>query len=122
MASLHLQTLTIRQLHSTLSMAANQVAVGAFRRAVNDTFLDTQPLYGVYCHMPKAKLVLHTGFKYSLVYTLKRQRLVGYDNHEHKGDHRHFRATTTPYIFTTVDRLIEDFRRDVTAVKKETGR
>jgi hypothetical protein len=39
-----------------LSMAANQVAVGAFRRAVNDTFLDTQPLYGVYCHMPKAKL------------------------------------------------------------------
>jgi len=147
MASLHLQTLTIRQLHSTLSMAANQVAVGAFRRAVNNTFLDTQPLYGVYCHMPKAKLVLHTryvdeqgglvemkvydvpktpstpyGFNYSLVYILKGQRLVGYDNHEHKGDHRHFRATTTPYIFTTVDRLIEDFRRDVTAVKKETGR
>ena len=97
--------------------------------------------------MPKAKLVLHTryvdeqgglvemkvydvpktpstpyGFKYSLVYILKGQRLVGYDNHEHKGDHRHFRATTTPYIFTTVDRLIEDFRRDVTAVKKEAGR
>ena len=44
------------------------------------------------------------------------------DNHEHKGDHRHFRATTTPYVFTTVDRLIEDFRRDVTAVKKEPGR
>lgn len=106
-------------------------------------FLDTPFPYGVYCHMPKAKLVLHTkyvdeqgglvemkvydvpkapatpyGFKYSLVYIRKRQRLVGYDNHEHKGDHRHFHRATTPYVFTTVDRLIEDFRRDVAAVKK----
>ena len=97
--------------------------------------------------MPKAKLVLHTryvdeqgglvemkaydvpktpstlhGFKYSLGYILKGQRLVGYDNHEHKGDHRHFRTTTTPYVFTTVDHLIEDFRRDMAAVKKELGR
>lgn len=128
-------------------MAANQVAAGAVRQAVHNTFLDTQSSYGVYCHMPKAKLVLHTryvdeqgglvemkaydvprtpstphGFKYSLVYILKGQRLVGYDNHEHKGDHRHFRTTTTPYDFTTVDRLIEDFRRDMAAVKKEIGR
>ena len=61
-------------------------------------------------------------FEYSLVYILKGQRLVGYDNHERKGDHRHFRTITTPYVFTTVDRLIEDFRRDMAAVKKELGR
>jgi hypothetical protein len=53
---------------------------------------------------------------------LKGQRLIGYDNHEHKGDHRHFRATTHPYDFTTVDRLIEDFRRDMADVKKEIER
>lgn len=97
--------------------------------------------------MPKAELVLHTryvdeqgglvemkayavprtpstlhGFKYSLVYIFKGQRLVGYGNHEHKGDHRHFRTTTAPYTFTTVDRLIEDFRRDMATVKKELGK
>jgi len=109
--------------------------------------LDTPFLYGVYCHMPKGKLVLHTryvdeqgglvemkvydvprtpttphGFKYSLVYIRNGHRLVGYDNHEHKGDHRHARATTSPYVFTTIERLIEDFRRDVEATKKEFGR
>lgn len=96
--------------------------------------------------MPKAKLVLHTkyvdeqgglvemkvydvprtpttpyGFKYSLVYIRNGQRLVGYDNHEHKSDHRHFHDAITPYVFTTVRRLIEDFRRDVATTKKELG-
>lgn len=109
--------------------------------------LDTPFAYGVYCHMPKGKLVLHTryvdeqgglvemkvydvprtsatphGFKYSLVYIRNGTRLVGYDNHERKGDHRHSHAATSPYVFTTIERLIEDFRRDVQAVKKEFGR
>jgi hypothetical protein len=48
--------------------------------------------------------------------------LVGYDNHERKGDHRHYRTNTMPYDFTTVDRLIEDFLRDVDAIKKESER
>jgi len=61
------------------------------------------------------------GFKYSLVYIRKGRRLVGYDNHERKGDHRHLRGTTIPYVFTTVERLIEDFRHDVAAVKEELG-
>lgn len=70
--------------------------------------------------VPKAPATPY-GFKYSLVYIRNRQRLVGYDNHEYKGDHRHFHSAITPYVFTTVDRLIEDFRRDVAAVKKELG-
>lgn len=107
-------------------------------------FLDIPFLYGVYYHMLKAKLVLHTryvdeqgglvemkaydvpktlatphGFKYSLVYIRNGERLIGYDNHEHKGDHRHFGTATSPYSFTTIERLIEDFRRDVEAIKKE---
>jgi hypothetical protein len=96
--------------------------------------------------MPKAKLVLHTkyvdeqgglvemkvygvprtpttpyGFKYSLVYIRKGQRLIGYDNHEHKSDHRHYYGAITPYVFTTVGQLIKDFRRDVATTKKELG-
>jgi len=94
--------------------------------------------------MPKGKLVLHTkyvdelggivemkayevpktinaphGYKYSLVYIFEGRRLVGYDNHERKGDHYHHRTVTRRYAFKSVDRLIEDFLSDVTAVKKE---
>jgi len=30
------------------------------------------------------------GYKYSLVYIVGGERLIGYDNAEGKGDHRHF--------------------------------
>lgn len=69
--------------------------------------------------VPRTKSTPH-GFKYSLVYIYDGQRIVGYDNHEHKGDHRHKRALITPYAFTSVDTLINDFLIDVAAAKKET--
>ena len=59
------------------------------------------------------------GYKYSLVYIYDGCRLVGYDNHEHKGDHRHHRSLTSSYAFLSVDRLIDDFLVDVAAIKKE---
>lgn len=70
--------------------------------------------------VPKKASTPH-GFKYSLVYIHEGRRLVGYDNHERKADHRHFREMTIPYAFSTIDRLIEDFRRDVAAARKELG-
>ena len=94
--------------------------------------------------MPKARLVLYTkyidkqaglvemkiykvpktpatpdGFKYSLVYVHDGRRLVGYDNHEQKGDHRHYKERTAHYRFTTVDQLVTDFLSDVAAAKEE---
>jgi len=94
--------------------------------------------------MPKGRLVLHTkyiderggmveikayqvpktihtphGYKYSLVYIFNGRRLIGYDNHERKGDHRHHQDVTRPYTFKSVDRLIEDFLSDLAAIKKE---
>lgn len=64
---------------------------------------------------------LHTpnGYKYSLVYIFHGHRLIGYDNHERKGDHCHHRSMTRPYAFKSVDRLIEDFLSDVAAITKE---
>ena len=56
------------------------------------------------------------GFKYRLFYGRNGQRIVGYDNEKGKGDHRHYRDREEPYVFTTVDHLIEDFN---TYVKKE---
>ena len=53
------------------------------------------------------------GLKYSLFYGRPGVREVGYDNERDKGDHRHFQGTETAYVFTSVDRLIEDFWADV---------
>jgi hypothetical protein len=50
--------------------------------------------------------------KYSLFYGRRGLREVGYDNERGKGDHRHFRGVETPYAFSTVERLFEDFAAD----------
>ena len=40
--------------------------------------------------VPKSKGKPH-GLKYSFAYVVNHERVVGYDNYEHKGDHRHYR-------------------------------
>jgi hypothetical protein len=52
-------------------------------------------------------------FKYSLFYGRDGARIVGYDNEAGKGDHRHMDGDETSYRFTTIERLIEDFKADV---------
>jgi len=51
-----------------------------------------------------------------------RKPAVLYDNHHPKGHHRHVRGVEEPYRFTTVDRLIEDFRADVERVRRRLSR
>jgi hypothetical protein len=53
------------------------------------------------------------GFKYRLFYGRNGQRVVGYDNEKGKGDHRHYLDREEPYVFATVERLIEDFYADI---------
>ena len=57
--------------------------------------------------------------KYSLFYGRPGVRELGYDNERGKGDHRHFRGVETAYVFTTVDRLMDDFWADVRALRGE---
>ncbi|MBO9123350.1 MULTISPECIES: toxin-antitoxin system TumE family protein [unclassified Rhizobium] len=52
-------------------------------------------------------------YKYSLFYGYPGQRVVGYDNERGKGDHKHLDGNEEAYAFSTVERLLEDFRRDV---------
>ena len=59
------------------------------------------------------------GLKYSLFYGYPGQRIIGYDNERGKGDHRHLRGRETPYQFTTVDRLVQDFLADVAEIRTE---
>lgn len=60
------------------------------------------------------------GLKYSLFYGFPGVRLIGYDNERGKGDHRHVRGIETGYHFTTVERLMADFWRDVRAERGKT--
>lgn len=53
------------------------------------------------------------GVKYSLVYIVNGERVVGYDNERGKGDHKHIGGAETPYIFVDIDVLVNDFANDV---------
>lgn len=53
------------------------------------------------------------GYKYSLVYIVDGNRLIGYDNAEGKGDHRHYGNISESYSFSGIDRLIKDFYEDI---------
>jgi hypothetical protein len=52
-------------------------------------------------------------YKYSLAYIVDGKRVVGYDNGERKGDHRHIGNKQEDYTFTSIDRLFDDFYKDV---------
>jgi len=58
------------------------------------------------------------GFKYSLVYIVSGQRVIGYDNGEGKGDHRHYLDREEPYGFHSLRQLADDFLADVENFKR----
>ncbi len=54
------------------------------------------------------------GFKYSLhCCTEDGEMIVRYDNERGKGDHRHIGQHEEAYLFVSLEKLIEDFWRDV---------
>lgn len=55
------------------------------------------------------------GYKYSLVYIVKGKRLIGYDNAEGKGDHRHYGGKEEIYHFKSIDK---DFYNDIRRIKE----
>jgi len=62
--------------------------------------------------VPKSKEKPY-GVKYSFAYIGNNERMVGYDNYEHKGDHKHYRNTVTLYEFQGLDKLWQDFNNDI---------
>ncbi len=58
------------------------------------------------------------GYKYSLVYISKGERVIGYDNAHRKGDHKHFRNSLEPYAFKTLKQLVRDFYDDIEKFKR----
>lgn len=52
-------------------------------------------------------------FKYRCFYGYPGRRVVCYDNERPKGDHRHYAGREAPYRFESLEKLIEDFYREV---------
>jgi Family of unknown function (DUF6516) len=57
------------------------------------------------------------GLKYRLAYVVDSECVLRYDNEVGKGDHRHVGTQEMPYVFVSVDRLLDDFLADVAAWK-----
>lgn len=55
----------------------------------------------------------HHGFKYRLALVVKGVCVLRYDNETGKGDHLHIDDKDRPYIFTTPQKLLDDFWDDV---------
>jgi Family of unknown function (DUF6516) len=60
------------------------------------------------------------GYKYRAAYVLNGVRAVGFDNERGKGDHCHIAGRERPYVFTTVEQLVEDFIAAVAAAREQT--
>ena len=89
----------------------------------------------------KAKLVLHTrdmkgdeivevkiwqvpmtgdkphGVKISVVYIKNGKRLIGYDNAEGRGYHRHELGREEAYRFVDIWKMLDDFKKDVKRIR-----
>ena len=52
-------------------------------------------------------------FKYRLAYVVNEVCVLRYDNEAGKGDHRHFGVKESAYKFSTPEKLLADFQRDI---------
>jgi hypothetical protein len=57
------------------------------------------------------------GLKYRLAYVVGSECVLRSDNEVGKGDHRHVGTHEMPYVFISVDQLLDDFLADVAAWK-----
>lgn len=48
-----------------------------------------------------------------MVWIVNGRRVIGYDNAEGKGHHRHFRGKEEPYRFSSIAKTFEDYWADV---------
>lgn len=68
--------------------------------------------------IPKIKDKPH-GLKYSFAYVSEGERVVGYDNAERKGDHKHYKGREYPYRFQSLKQLWKDFKKDIQRFKED---
>lgn len=84
-----------------------------------DVLSDGTVVEMVIWQVPEPKLGSAHLYKYRLFYGEAGVRIVGFDNEVGKGDHCHLDGKQKPYIFTDVDKLVDDF---LTAVREWRGK
>ena len=62
------------------------------------------------------------GYKYSFVYVVNGKRIIGYDNAESQGDHKHDGDKVAVYEFNGIDKLIDDFYTDIGRVREDESK
>lgn len=67
--------------------------------------------------LPESDAERPHGLKYSLFYGVPGTRLLGYDNEQGEGDHRHYGEYEELYDFTTVEQLVADFEADINRIR-----
>lgn len=60
-------------------------------------------------------------FKCRLAYVVEQVCVLRYDNEAGKGDHRHWGGKESPYRFSTPEKLLADFQRDIERWNRENG-
>ncbi len=60
-------------------------------------------------------------FKYRLAYVVEQVCVLRYDNETGKGDHRHWGEKESSYRFSTPEKLLADFQRDIERWNHENG-
>jgi hypothetical protein len=58
-------------------------------------------------------------YRYRLFCDRPGERVVAFDNERGKGDHKHVQGAESPYPFTTLEKLLEDF---AASIEQVTGR
>ncbi len=64
-------------------------------------------------HLPEPVPGSSHPFKYRLALVVSGECVLRYDNERGKGDHRHVGEQEYDYVFTSIEKLLEDFQSDV---------
>lgn len=71
--------------------------------------------------LPEADAERPHALKYSLYYGVPGSRLIGYDNEQGKGDHRHYGEFEETYPFSSVEQLMKDFEADINSLRSQNS-
>lgn len=94
-------------------------AVELFRRRI--VYSERSFAELVLWRVPKPLAGSNHAFKYRLAYVVDGECVLRFDNEAGKGDHRHVGGTEGHYAFSTPEKLIADFQRDIARWNHENG-
>jgi hypothetical protein len=100
-------------------MVSNMMAVELLRRRI--VYSENAFAELVLWHLPKTLPGSRHRYKYRLAYVVDNVCVLRYDNESTKGDHCHFGGKEKAYSFTTPERLIADFQRDIARWNRENS-